>query len=318
MQALGGNCRTTLLVAASSCAQHAAKALEGTWPRFVFWTGASCKLCILWVAKPLQRTLEAQRGVHIKFIPLITRPSNYHPANLCSCSASAPRMKLFLLYVLPPEQRVLGPEILEKHGSWAVISTFMCHTWVQVWLYAICHGFVWFYCSIPCLLSHVHPKLFRVCQGSKCCEGTSTQIALFVGVWRFCKGLYCPEIFEILFLSILLALAGSVSLSLVASWLQVNYTYSPEQLLLLVAKLQKQLVGAVRDTIIWPFDNINHDNIMATLPHPAASCELLVSTLGGAHQHIMELGQLRPESAVVRALSVRFVCNGNLFKTNFK
>lgn len=72
------------------------------------------------------------------------------------------------------------------------------------------------------------------------------------------------------------------------------------------------------DTIIWPFDNINHDNIMATLPHPAASCELLVSTLGGAHQHIMELGQLRPESAVVRALSVRFVCNGNLFKTNFK
>ena len=71
--------------------------------------------------------------------------------------------------------------------------------------------------SIPCLLSHVHPKLFRVCQGSKCCEGTSTQIALFVGVWRFCKGLYCPEIFEILFLSISLALAGSVSLSLVAS-----------------------------------------------------------------------------------------------------
>eukprot|EP00434_Breviolum_minutum_P007515 symbB.v1.2.006633.t2/scaffold390.1/size254036/29 len=41
---------------------------------------------------------------------------------------------------------------------------------------------------------------------------------------------------------------------------KVNYTYSPEQLLLLVAKLQKQLVGA--------------------------------------HQHIMELGQLRPESAV--------------------
>ena len=117
MQALGGNCRTTLLVAASSCAQHAAKALEGTWAKFVFWTGASCKLCILWVAKPLQRTLEAQRGIHIKFIPLITRPSNYHPANLCSCSASAPRMKLFLLYVLPPEQRVHGPEMLEKHGS---------------------------------------------------------------------------------------------------------------------------------------------------------------------------------------------------------
>ena len=71
--------------------------------------------------------------------------------------------------------------------------------------------------TIPCLLSHVHSKLFRARQGSKCCEGTSMQIASFVGVWRFCKGLYCPAMFEILLLSILLALAGSVSLSLVAS-----------------------------------------------------------------------------------------------------